>query len=426
MAQARNRNTNARTHRRRLFRYACSLALLGACAALPIVAHAADATMRSDFPVAAGANEIQPAWPEDVGVDSGKLVALSEWIRKEKLDVRSFLVVKDDKLIFERYGDGLSRDHNYELYSITKMMTSLLAGQLIAEGKVHLDDSIAPILSKWRPDLKSALADKQDIELRHVLTMSTGLRYTFQPPNDPIYYTAPDRLKLAVETQPFLTPGTVFQYMDINPILAAATLSAAAGEPLDQYAEQHLFKPMGLVNAAWTRADKMGLVSSGWGLRLRAIDMAKIGLLVLHDGKFQDQQIVPAAWIRQMTSPGIVPFFGYFWWIRNVLEGGTEGGSQPEYDAMGFKGQFILVLPAHHAVVTMTGMLPIEGGLRDATNLQLFRYMIVNYLLPAIEGGTHGPASDDRRAALLQELQVSERTTGTPGVAADPTDTPQK
>ena len=183
-------------------------------------------------------------------MNSTKLVALSEWIRKEKLDVRSFLVVKDDKLIFERYGDDLSRDYNYELYSITKMMTSLLAGQLIADGKVHLNDSIAPILSNWRPDLKSALADKQDIELRHVLTMSSGLLYTFQPPNDPIYYTAPDRLKLATETRPFLKPGTVFQYMDINPILAAATLSAAAGEPLDKYAEEHLFKPMGLIHAA--------------------------------------------------------------------------------------------------------------------------------------------------------------------------------
>jgi CubicO group peptidase (beta-lactamase class C family) len=132
MPQAQKRNEKlaaAARHRRRGLRHACSLALLGAIPTLPTAAIAADTTMRSDFPVAAGANEIQPAWPEDVGVDSTKLVALSEWIRKEKLDVRSFLVVKDDKLIFERYGDDLSRDYNYELYSITKMMTSLLAGQ---------------------------------------------------------------------------------------------------------------------------------------------------------------------------------------------------------------------------------------------------------------------------------------------------------
>jgi CubicO group peptidase (beta-lactamase class C family) len=416
----------AATPSRLALRYVVAIALLGACVAIAVPANAEQTTVRSDFPVAVGTDEIQPAWPEDVGVDSSKLVALSEWIRKEKLDVRSFLVVKDDKLIFERYGDNLNRDYNYEMYSVTKMVTSLLAGQLIADGKVHLDDPIAPILAKWRPDLAGPLQDKQNIELRHVLMMSTGLKYTFTPPNDPIYYTAPDRLKLAVETQPLLQPGVIFQYMDINPILAAATLSAAAGEPLEKYAEEQLFTPMGLRNAVWTRADKMGLVSTGWGLRLRAIDMAKIGLLVLHDGQFNGQQIVPASWIRQMTSPGVVPFFGYFWWIKNVLEGGSEGGSQPEYDAMGFKGQFILVLPEHHAVVTMTSMLPIEGGLRDSTNLQLFRYMVVRYVLPALEAGSHGPASEQSRQALLHELQVSAQTMGTPGVSADPTDTPQK
>ena len=423
MASAR---TIGKTAASRLPRYAASVTLLAACSGLPALAHADQATVRSDFPVAIGADEIQPAWPEDVGVDSSKLVALSEWIRKEKLDVRSFLIVKDNKLIFERYGDGLSRDDNYELYSITKMVTSLAAGQLMAEGKVRLDDRIAPILSKWRPDLKDALQDKQDIELRHVLSMSTGLRYSFTPPNDPIYYEAPDRLKLAVGAYPLLQPGIVFQYMDINPIIAAATLSAEAGEPLEKYTHEKLFKPMGMVNAAWVRADKMGLVSSGWGLRLRAIDMAKIGLLVLNGGRWHDQQIVPGAWIRQMTSPSIVPFFGYFWWIKNVLEGGSEGGSEPEYDAMGFKGQFILVLPARHTVVTMTSMLPVEGGLRDATDLQLFRYMVVHYVLPAMDSVSHGPASPESRQALLNELQVSVQTTGTPGVGSDPTDTPQK
>ena len=190
--------------------------------------------MRSDFPVAAGANEIQPAWPEDVAVDSTKLVALSEWIRKERLDVRSFLVVKDDKLIFERYGDDLSRDYNYELYSITKMMTSLLAGQLIADGKVHLNDSIAPILSNWRPDLKTALADKQDIELRHVHdhVLGPALHLPAAKRSDLLHGA---RSAEAGGGNPAIPEARHrLQYMDINPILAAATLSAAAGEPLEQ------------------------------------------------------------------------------------------------------------------------------------------------------------------------------------------------
>lgn len=94
---------------------------------------------------------IAVAAPEAVGVDSQPLVRLSEWIRKENLDVRSFLVVKDGKLVFERYSQGLTRDHNYELYSITKNVTALAAGVLIDEGRSHLDEKIAPILATARP-----------------------------------------------------------------------------------------------------------------------------------------------------------------------------------------------------------------------------------------------------------------------------------
>src|SRR5438067_11138409 len=84
----------------------------------PLIAPAADTgAPRTDFSVAAGDTDLPPAWPESVGVDSRPLVQLSEWIRKENLDVRSFLVVKDGKLIYERYGKGLTREHNYELYS---------------------------------------------------------------------------------------------------------------------------------------------------------------------------------------------------------------------------------------------------------------------------------------------------------------------
>ena len=157
-------------------------------------------------------------------MDSRPLVQLSEMIRKENLDVRSFLVVKDGKLIYERYSQGLTRNHNYELYSITKNVTALAAGVLVDEGRSKLDEKVAPILAKARPDLKEAFSDKQSIELRHVLSMSTGLVYNFKPTDDPIYYGAPDRLKLAAETTPKVTPGTAFDYTDVNPILASATL----------------------------------------------------------------------------------------------------------------------------------------------------------------------------------------------------------
>lgn len=369
-------------------------------------------------------SELPQAWPEEAGVDSGELVELSQWIRDAKLDIRSLVVVKDEKIVFERYSSGLTRDHNYELYSITKAATALLAGDLIEEGKISLDSSVKDVLEKSRPDLKDALADKGAVKLRNILNMTTGLRYNFQPPNDPIYYEAPDRLRLAVTTTPELEPGKVFQYTDVNPILATAMLSAAAGGKLEDYAEEKLFKPLGMKHAAWKRADEKGLVSGGWGLRLRAVDMARLGLLALQDGQWAGKQVAPAAWVKAMTSGRSTPYFGYYWWVNNIVEGGVEGGTQPEFDTMGFKGQNIVVLPKHNAVVTMTSMLSPNGGLRDAQCLQIMRYMMSKYILPALEAARSNP-TEGQKQALLAELQLAEDSKGIPGFSADPTDTPQ-
>ncbi|CAN7569902.1 serine hydrolase domain-containing protein [Variovorax paradoxus] len=357
--------------------------------------------------------------PESVGVDSRPLVRLSEWIRKEDLDVRSFLVVKDGKLVFERYSRGLGRDHNYELYSITKNVTALVAGVLIDEGRSRLDEKVAPVLAKARPDLKAALADKQAIELRHVMSMSTGLFYDFKPTDDPIYYGASDRLKLAAETTPRRPPGEAFDYTDVNPILASATLGADAGMPLEAFAEQKIFKPMGMAHYAWERADGKGLVSAGWGLRLRAIDMAKLGMLVLSGGRWNGRQIVSQAWMRTMTAPSSAPWYGQFWWINDIV------ATEPEVHAMGFKGQFIVALPERNAVVVMTSMLPIEGGLRESKNVLAIRKMVNDFVLPALDNPSHAGPTPARRKALAHELDLASRHQGKPGAPADPTDTPR-
>ncbi len=403
--------------RRLLARLAALLIGGGALAPMstPSAAHAADALPPLHE------TGIEAAAPEDAGVDSRQLVDLSRWIREQKLDVYSLLVVKDGKLIFERYGARASRDSTYELYSVTKAVTSLVAGILVDQRAVQLDDPVAVRLAAWRLDLAGALADKRDIALKHVLSMSSGLHYDFSPKDDPIYYTAPDRLKLAASAVPKIAPGTAFEYTDVNPILAAAMLSAAAGEPVERHAQTHLFGPLDMKRATWERADRTGLVSAGWGLRLRAIDMAKIGMLVLDGGRWQGRQVVPQAWIAQMTTPRVSPYFGYYWWINNIVD------SEPEFDAMGFKGQFITVLPKRNTVIVMTGVLPIDGGLRDAENVKLFRRMVNGYILPALDGAASSGQDSvgDAPAALARELELSARAETVPGAPVDPTDLPK-
>jgi CubicO group peptidase (beta-lactamase class C family) len=400
--------------------------LLGASLSLGSAAFAFAQSVKVEFPAKPDPTELPEVWPQEAGVYSDQLVKLSQWIRDQKLDVRSLVIVKDGKIAFERYSSGLTRDKNYELYSITKALTSVLGGDLITEGKISLDSSVKDVIGRYRPDLKEAVADKDKVKLRNVLNMTTGLYYDFKPPNDPIYYEASDRLKLAATTKPLLEPGRVFQYMDVNPILATAMLSGAAGEKLEDYAEAKVFKPLGMKHYAWTRTDEKGLVSGGWGLRLRAVDMARLGLLALQHGRWEGKQIAPAAWMRAMTTGESTPFFGYYWWVNNILEGGVKGGNQPEFDTMGFKGQNIVVLPKYNAVVTMTSIMSPDGGLRDAKCLQMLRYMMSEFILPALG---HKPTSptDMQKNALLEELQLAEDSKGVPGFPLDPnnTDVPQ-
>lgn len=398
-----------------------TLALTGAAALASILAACAGSVSGGGTaaPAPVGTTNLPVVVPESVGVDSRPLVQLSEWIRQENMDVRSFLVVKDGKLIFERYAKGLTRDHNYEQYSITKNVTALVAGALVDEGRSRLDEKIAPILTKARPDLKEAFADKQAIELRHVLSMSTGLFYDFKPTKDPIYYGAPDRLKLAAQTKQKARPGQAFEYTDVNPILASATLGADAGMPLQDYAQARFFKPMRMAHYSWDRADERGLVSAGWGLRLRPVDMAKLGMLVLAGGRWEGRQLVSQAWMRTMTAPSSAPWYGMYWWINDIV------ATEPEIHAMGFKGQFIVALPERNAVVVMTSMLPIDGGLRESKNVLAMRKMMQDFVLPALDNKARALTTPERAKALAHELDLATQHQGVSGAPADPTDTPR-
>ncbi|MGV8804684.1 MAG: serine hydrolase domain-containing protein [Polaromonas sp.] len=394
------------------------LPLRAACIAFSLHAILAGAAL-----AAAPEAGIETAAPEAVGVDSAQLVRLSEWIRKDKLDVRSLLIIKDGKLIFERYSDGLTRDHNYELYSVTKTLTALTFGVLAGEGKIATSDKAAKWILKNHPEFKQALSDKENIELGHLMSMSSGLLYKQVEGSDPLYFQAPDRLKVALGTVPRIPPATLFEYTDANPVMVGAAIAAAAGQPEDRYAEEHLFKPLGMKNYRWTGADKTGTVSGGWGMRLRAVDMAKVGMLMLNDGKWQGKQIVPASWIHQMSTPSpkaTAQDYGYYTWINHIVR------SEPEFGAMGFKGQFITVLPKERAVVVMTGILPTDGGLRTGTYVNQYRRMVNDYILPAMKTIPKPQLTEAAQQALRQELELSAQSKGVPGTGLAFNDAPEK
>jgi len=392
--------------------------LRSACVALALPALFAGAALAAVPEVG-----IETAAPEGVGVDSAPLVRMSAWIRKDKLDVRSLLIIKDGKLIYERYSGGLTREHNYELYSVTKTITALIFGVLAGEGKIATSDRAAKWILKDHPEFEQAMKDKKDIELGHLMSMSSGLLYKQVEGSDPLYFQAPNRLQVALGTVPRIPPATLFEYTDANPVMVGASIAAAAGQREDIYAEEHLFKPLGMRNYRWTGADQTGTISGGWGMRLRAVDMAKIGMLMLNDGKWQGKQVVPASWIRQMSTPSrkaTAQDYGYYTWINHIVR------SEPEFGAMGFKGQFITVLPKERAVVVMTAILPTDGGLRTGTYVNQYRRMVNDYILPAMKTIPKPQVTQAAQQILRKELELSAQFKGVSGTDLAFNDGPEK
>jgi CubicO group peptidase (beta-lactamase class C family) len=149
--------------------------------------------------------------------------------------------------------------------------------------------------------------------------------------------------------------------------------------------------------------------------------MAKLGMLMLNQGRWNGQQIVPASWVARMTTPaGPAKDYGFYCWVNNIVQ------SEQEFSAMGYKGQFITVLPKQNAVIVMNSIMSTQGGLRDAAYLDLYRRMVNEYVLPALQAGKSVRPDAARQAALHKELELARASQRVPGTALAFNDKPEQ
>ena len=139
----------------------------------------------------------------------------------------------------------------------------------------------------------------------------------------------------------------------------------------------------------WMHSDRTGINMGGYGLRLRPLDMQKIGITILQKGKWQDKQVISSAWVEKIYQPYISSSwvnspanYGWYWWRQNY------GSSKTFLEANGWKGQRITIQPDLGLVVTMTGCLDPER----CDEQKVFSDIMSKYVIPAAEGpGTSVP-----------------------------------
>jgi CubicO group peptidase (beta-lactamase class C family) len=283
-------------------------------------------------------------------------------------DTKAFIVIRDDAVVYEGYFNGSSRDAIDTSFSIAKSVTSTLVGIAIDEGKIG---SVNDPVINYLPELRGRGLDSMTI--RDLLVMSSGIPFSMTSPffgaysDDSRSYYDPDLRHVLLNLRAGDEPvGAFFRYSDYLPLLEGLILERATGEHVAQYLQEKVWQPMGMEYPASYALDstKDGLEKTNSDLEARAIDFARFGEMMLHQGQWNGKQIVSARWVSEATTPDptdrrvwktspfwpqVGGYYKYHWWGLNNPDGTYD------YFGLGKDGQVLYISPATHTVVVRLG-----------------------------------------------------------------------
>lgn len=331
--------------------------------------------------------------PREQGVDAtgvGAFVGAVE--RAADVEMHSLMVVRHGHVVAEGWWAPYTSDRLHLLYSLSKSFTSAALGLAVAEGLVDLDDTVTQHLPELGGDDVA-----HDPRLRDLAVMASGHR---RDTWDEVATADPDEplrafLRLPTEGE----PGATFAYNQPCTYAVAATVQRRAGTTLTGYLRSRLLDPLG-IGEVWWEQHPEGRDLGFTGLHARTEDVARLGLLHLQQGRWDDRQLLPRGWVSHATTaqvstcgeenPDWAQGYGYQFWV-----------ARHGYRGDGAFGQFCVVLPEHDAVVAITGA---------STDLQAVLDALWEHLLPAFaDTPLSGPGTqqaDDHLADRLAALAL--------------------
>jgi CubicO group peptidase (beta-lactamase class C family) len=284
----------------------------------------------------------------------------------------AFLVVHDDKLLYERYFNGYDERSLNTSFSMAKSFASTLVGIAIDKGYIK---SVDEPITNYIPELLKKDKRFESITIRNLLTMSSGIKYEeggFLPwsegADDTRTYYATDLRELALNCQIEGKPGDYFEYNNYNPLLVGMILERATRMPVSHFMETKLWRPMGMeADSSWSLdSNKDGFEKMESGVNARARDFARFGMLFAKEGSWEGRQLISREWVKESTRPdtGTDPSqdYQYFWWV-NTPEGKNHFSAQGNY------GQYIYVAPEKDLVIVRLGKEEGERGYGYWTDL---------------------------------------------------------
>jgi len=338
----------------------------------------------------------------DVGVDPAAFMrAITPLYDGSMIEMHSLLVLARGSLIYEDYFTGntdwIDFDHDVKrvpgepaqwlpgdlhyVASITKTVTSLVAGIAFAELGWSLEEPLAPRL---RSEPWLLAGDKAGITARHILTMTSGVRWNeWNDTSENEAWAAPERFKHFASLPMDAPPGDRWTYNSIAPNVLLLALDHAVEGGIREFADERFFSRLGIDNYRWGPFEG-DIPDGGARLFLRARDMAKIGLLIMNKGSWRGVQIVPRDYMiaasssQVSTAPAAQHRYGYLMWIRELA---IEDSAPVQYIAVeGDGGNQINIFPDRDLIVVTTGGNYGEFPVYEAQAQRLLRRVVPLFL----------------------------------------------
>jgi CubicO group peptidase (beta-lactamase class C family) len=355
-----------------MFGSALAVARDGAgCAAVPDGDMAA-AALATVPPPAGDAG--QGVWPDGETVQPSQDPAVSAILDDPAMTgpgMRAVVVVQNGRIVGERYGEGFAETTPLIGWSMTKTVTAAIIGTLVRDGKLALDAN--GLFDPWKADGRNA------ITLADLMAMSSGLGFNedYGDVTDVtrMLYLEPDMAAFAADKPLVHEIGKTFSYSSGTTVMLSRIWQNAAGADALAWPRRELFDRLGMRSAV-LEADARGTFVGSSYLYTTGRDWARFGQLLLQDGVWNGQPILPAGYAQMMRTPSAAAPQEYTkgqMWL-NGPSAGTPEGEDPDagFDlpadavwALGHDGQSMAIIPSKQMVVVRLGLTPSKLGYKS-------------------------------------------------------------
>ena len=338
---------------------------------------------------------------KELGLSYSQLQKMERAIKtKELTKITSILISRHGKIAYESYFEECNRNSLHNTRSATKTVTGMLMGIALDRGFVSgINIPVVSFFDDKRKKMMNPDPRKEKITIEDFLTMSSLLECNdsnqYSRGNEERMSLVEDWIQFTLDLpirgfpgwirKPSESPyGRSFSYCTAGVVTLGGILAKATNRPVEDFAREVLFAPLGIDSFEW-EFTPLGLAMTGGGLRLRSLDLLKLGQLYLNGGAWNNERVISESWVRESIRPHVriddSTEYGYLWWLRTFRLHLDNGKKQEfAYLMQGNGGNKVAVFPALDLVCVITSTNYGTSGMHEQTDRILVDHILASVL----------------------------------------------